>query len=199
MSQIPPDSPQPHNELEGHAPHKEADDREEVYYAGSPMVRGQIGKIFLWTIIGVLFIAAPILFRIFHKNHLWPIWWITLTCVVIGLLFIFIPVLIVKSVRYRISNYRIDFERGIFGKRIDTLELWHVEDIRFDQSFVDRMLGIGNITVISHDDTTPKLTMIGLPNPRPLFETLKQRVIAVKRQRGVVKMDVGGHGDMMNS
>jgi hypothetical protein len=31
----------------------------------------------------------------------------------------------------------------------------------------------------------------GLPNPRSLFESLKQRVIAVKRQRGVIKMDVG--------
>jgi hypothetical protein len=104
-------------------------------------------------------------------------------------------VMIVKSVRYRISNYRIDFERGIFGKKIDTLELWHVEDIHFEQSFLDRILGVGNITVVSHDDTTPRLVMIGIPNPRPLFETLKQRVIAVKRQRGVVKMDVGGHGD----
>ena len=32
---------------------------------------------------------------------------------------------------------------------------------------------------------------MSLPNPRPLFETLKQRIIAVKRQRGVVKMDIG--------
>jgi len=31
-----------------------------------------------------------------------------------------------------------------------------------------------------------------VPNPRPLFENLKQRVIAVKRQRGVIKMDTGG-------
>jgi hypothetical protein len=103
-------------------------------------------------------------------------------------------------VRYRITNYRIDFERGILGKKIDTLELWHVEDIRFDQSFLDRLLGVGNLTVVSSDETTPQLQMHGLPNPRPLFETLKQRVIAVKRQRGVLKMDSGGHdhGAMTN-
>jgi hypothetical protein len=93
--------------------------------------------------------------------------------------------------RYRITNYRIDFERGWLGKTIDTLELWHVEDIRYHQTFLDRLLNVGTITVVSHDESLPRLELKGLPNPRPLFETLKQRVIAVKRQRGVIKMDTG--------
>ena len=93
--------------------------------------------------------------------------------------------------RYRISNYRIDYERGVLSKNIDTLELWHVEDIQFHQSLIDRLSSVGTITVISHDETTPKLELHGLPNPRPIFESLKQRIIAVKRQRGVIKMDVG--------
>jgi membrane protein YdbS with pleckstrin-like domain len=202
MSQTPSSPQQPHNDLEDHAPHKETGDTEEVYYEGSPMIRGALGKIFLWALVGILLLATPIGFKMLSHDHEWPIWWITVAAVVLGLIFLCIPVLIVKSVRYRISNYRIDYERGIFGKRIDTLELWHVEDIRFHQSFADRLLGVGNLTVISHDDTTPRLEMTGIPNPRPLFETLKQRVIAVKRQRGVVKMDVGGHGahgDMSNA
>ena len=200
MSQIPPASPKPNSAFEESGPHREADDHEEVYYEGSPMIRGQIGHVVLWTLIGLLLICAPFVYSRLQKDHYWPIWWITLTCVILGLIFLGIPVLIVKSLRYRITNYRIDYEKGIFGKRIDTLELWHVEDIRVEQSFFDRIMGVGDITVISHDDTTPQRKIVGVPNPRPLFETLKQRVIAVKRQRGVVKMDVGGHvGDMGNT
>lgn len=45
--------------------------------------------------------------------------------------------------------------------------------------------------MISHDETMPRLVMHGLPNAKPLFESLKQRVISVKRQRGVIKMDPG--------
>jgi membrane protein YdbS with pleckstrin-like domain len=194
MSQTPPSPQPPHNDLEDHAPHREAGDTEEIYYQGSPMIRGAIGRIFLWALLGILMLAAPIAFKMLSKEHEWPVWWLTLAFVVVGLILLCIPVLIVKSVRYRISNYRIDYERGILGKRIDTLELWHVEDIQFRQSFLDRILGVGNLTVISHDDTTPRLDMRGVPNPRPLFDTLKQRIIAVKRQRGVVKMDSGGHG-----
>jgi len=191
MSQIPPTSSAAAAASGVPGPHREADDSEEIYYQGSPMVRGNIGKIFFWFLFGLVLIAAPVAFYFLSNPRHFPIWWITLACVVAGLIMWFIPVLIVKSVRYRITNYRIDFERGIFGKKIDTLELWHVEDIRFDQSFLDRLLGVGNLLVVSSDETTPQLHMHGLPNPRPLFDTLKQRVIAVKRQRGVLKMDVG--------
>ena len=171
------------------APHRPADDTEKVYYEGSPMIRGEIASMFLWTLLGAALIAAPILWRIF-KGH-GPHWIAWLVCIALGLFLLLIPVLVVKQFRYRISNYRIDFERGLLGKKIETMELWHVDDIEFEQSFFDRVMGVGKIVVFSNDKTTPKLELKGLPNPRPLFESLKQRVIAVKRQRGVIKMDIG--------
>jgi membrane protein YdbS with pleckstrin-like domain len=170
-------------------PHRPADDTEQVYYEGSPMVRAQLGVVMLWGLLALLLVAAPIVYRIF-KGAWWP-WYVNAALVVIGLLLLVIPLLIVKQFRYRISNYRIDFERGLLGKRIETMELWHVDDLEFQQSFFDRLMGVGQITVFSNDKTTPKLELKGLPNPRPLFESLKQRVIAVKRQRGVIKMDLG--------
>lgn len=172
-------------------PHKPADDREEVYFQGTPMIRGELGRLFACTLIGLLFIAAPFVYRFLQKDHLMPPWWATLACIVVGVLIMTIPWFLTKFIHYRISNYRIDFEHGLLSKDIDTLELWHVEDIHFHQSLLDRILGVGTITVISHDDTTPRLLLKSLPKARPLFDTLKQRVIAVKRQRGVIKMDVG--------
>jgi membrane protein YdbS with pleckstrin-like domain len=178
---------------EEHEPHRPTDDREEVYYEGSPLIRGEIGKFFLLWILGLVLIASPIICRIIWGW--WPHWIAMLVLIVAGLLIMWIPMLVIRSVRYRVSNYRIDFERGIFGKKIDTLELWHVEDIRMEQKFIERLLGVGTILVISNDASTPKLPLHGIPHPRPLFESLKQRIIAVKRQRGVVKMDMGGHLD----
>lgn len=170
-------------------PHRPADDSEEIYYQGSPMLRGELSSLFICWAIAVVLFAAPILFRVFETY--WPLVWITLACIVVGVIVALIPVLTVRRIRYRISNYRIDWETGLLSKNIDTLELWHVEDIRFHQSLIDRILGVGTITVISHDDTTPQMTMRGIPNPRPVFEALKQRIIAVKRQRGVLKVDSG--------
>jgi uncharacterized membrane protein YdbT with pleckstrin-like domain len=138
----------------------------------------------------VLLIAAPFVWHFVLGKEMWG-WLITGGFVVVGILLVLVPILVVRQFRYRISNYRIDYEKGLLGKRIETLELWHVDDIEFQQSFFDRIMGVGQITVFSNDKTTPRLELKGLPNPRPLFESLKQRVIAVKRQRGVIKMDVG--------
>ena len=169
--------------------HRPADDKEEVYFNGSPLVRGELGQMILTVIIGLTLIAMPVIY--YFLRGWWPVWWVTLLCIILGLLVLVIPYLLVKRTRYRITNYRIDFERGIFSKTVDTLELWHVDDIKFHQSFFDRLFGVGNITIMSNDKTTPQLNLRGLPRPRPLFDNLKQRVIAIKRQRGVIKMDIG--------
>lgn len=168
-------------------PHKPADDREEVYYEGSPLLRGNLRIICGWWLVSLLLIAAPFIWH--HFKTTWPIWWASLACVGLAILCIFIPILIVRSEKYRISNYRIDFESGILSKTINTLELWHVEDITFHQSLWDRILHVGSIEIDSSDRSTSELHLTGLPNPRPIFESLKQRIISVKRQRGVVKFD----------
>jgi hypothetical protein len=186
-SDLPPQAPSAAEDR----PHKPADDREEVYFQGTPMIRGELGRLLTCTVIGLLFIAGPFVYKAVAKGNPMPPWWVTLACVVAGLAIMTIPWFLTKFIHYRISNYRIDFERGLLSKNIDTLELWHVEDISFHQSLLDRILGVGTITVISHDDTNPRLHLKSLPKARPLFDQLKQRVIAVKRQRGVIKMDVG--------
>jgi membrane protein YdbS with pleckstrin-like domain len=184
----------PQTSLREEAPHKPADDREEVYFHGSPMLRGELGKLIGFTLIALILIAIPFIYYV--AQDAWPNIIVTIACILLGLVLLFVPWIMTKMERYRISNYRIDFERGLLSRNIDTLELWHVNDIQFHQSVTDRILGVGTITIVSDDSTTPRLALKSLPQPRPIFDMLKQRIIAVKRQRGVIKMDHGGHADM---
>ena len=160
------------------------DDRDEVYFEGSPALRGWLGSFTFCVVVGLGTAIGGMALQSYA-------WWLPLAGLLICALLLIIPVLLARSMRYKITNYRIDYERGLFSKDIDTLELWHVEDIKYHQSFMDRLLGIGQITVLPHDETTPFLLLRALPNPRPVFEALKQRIIAVKRQRGVIKIDAG--------
>jgi membrane protein YdbS with pleckstrin-like domain len=171
-----------------------AGDHEIVYFSGSPMLRGELMFTTFWILVGIAVAVAPFLVRYFRPQTYIP-WWVYLIALAVGAIVVLIPVLTMKRTRYRISNYRIDREIGLLSKRIETMELWHVEDIQFFQSLGDRLLGVGTITVLSHDDTTPRLELKSLPKPRPLFDQLKNRVIAVKRQRGVIKLDAGGISD----
>jgi membrane protein YdbS with pleckstrin-like domain len=170
-------------------PHKPADDQEHVYFEGSPLLRGDLGRLIFAAVIAAALIAIPIL----NQKYQWfpQRWWVWAIAIGLAIICLLIPIILTRSIRYKISNYRIDFERGILSKKYDTLELWHVDDVSLHQSLTDRIFGTGDITVISDDPSTPRLELSGVPNPKPLFDSLKQRVISVKRQRGVIKMDTG--------
>lgn len=166
-----------------------APDKEIVYFEGRPTLRADQAKALMWLLAGLVLICLPVLAWI--SNWTWWPWWLTLLCVVAAVVIVVVPMLLIRATRYRITNYRIDFERGILTKKIDTLELWHVDDIKFEQGLIDRMMNVGSIIILSDDKTTPRLDLHGVPNPRQLFAQLQERVIAVKRQRGVIKMDMG--------
>ena len=170
-------------------PHKPADDSEEVYFEGSPLLRAELGHVILWGLGGAVLLAIGIANLVKFKWS-WP-WWVYPILILIAAIVTFMPMMLRKTLRYRITNYRIDYERGLFARNIDTVELWHVEDLHFHQSLLGRLLNVGSIIVVSRDETLPRLELHSLPNPRPLYETLKQRVIAVKRQQGVLKVDPG--------
>src|SRR5437762_2130611 len=99
--------------------HKPADDTEQIYFEGSPLLRAEIGRGLVWLLIGIIAIAAPILLGLFTKVSVR--WWAYLAGAVVGLVFLSVPWLMAKSLRYRISNYRVDFEHGLLSKDIDTL------------------------------------------------------------------------------
>jgi membrane protein YdbS with pleckstrin-like domain len=172
-------------------PARPVEEEESVYFEGRPVLRADQAKAAMFVIIGVVLVALPILASVLDWTF-WR-WWMTVIAVALAVLAIVLPWLITRTTRYRITNYRIDFERGILKKRIDTLELWHVDDISFEQGLLDRIMNVGSIIILSGDRTTPRLELHGIPNPRAIFDSLRQRVITVKRQRGVIKMDAG-HG-----
>src|SRR5256885_7582776 len=89
------------------APHRPADDKEEVYFEGSPPLRGHIGMVLLYGLIGIILIASPFVLSMRFNVHM--LWWVKLVFVVAGIIVILVPVIIVKRTRYRITNYRIDF------------------------------------------------------------------------------------------
>jgi membrane protein YdbS with pleckstrin-like domain len=171
-----------------------AADEEVVFYEGSPKLRGEMGLLAGCIVPGALLVVLPILIGYWSQ---WSIsFWVYVIMIPLGIVIAILPGLLVKKNKYRISNYRIDHEQGLLAKRIDSIELWHVEDVRFNQSLFDRILGVGTIDIHSSDRTTPVLPLRSLPEPRKLFDAIKQRVIAVKRQRGVLKIDGGGGGGM---
>lgn len=93
-----------------------------------------------------------------------------------------------RSTKYRITDRSIDVEYGIVSRRIDTLPLWRVRDVEFQQSLSERMLGIARIYVLANDRTDPKLTLVGLIDSRSVFERVKEAADISRQNRNVIGM-----------
>ena len=59
--------------------------------------------------------------------------------------------LTLRSQSYRLSNQRLLIERGVLSRTIDEIDLRTVEDITFHQSFGERLLGLGQIGIVSSE------------------------------------------------
>ena len=91
-------------------------------------------------------------------------------------------VAVLKSHHYRITSQRIVIESGVLSKQIEEIDMRTVEDLLFRQSLLERMLGIGDITIVSADKTTARARLVGLERPRELRELI--RTTAYQATRG---------------
>jgi uncharacterized membrane protein YdbT with pleckstrin-like domain len=55
--------------------------------------------------------------------------------------------------RYRLTSYRLFHEVGVLGRKRDRIEVIDIDDVTLTQTFVERMLGLGTIHIISSDES----------------------------------------------
>jgi uncharacterized membrane protein YdbT with pleckstrin-like domain len=89
-----------------------------------------------------------------------------------------------KNTNYLITSERIVIESGIFSRKIDTIELYMVNDMELNKPFAQRLMGTGNLTVISEDHTNPVIHLLRLPlDVRQLYEKLRLSIKVCKQSR----------------
>jgi len=93
--------------------------------------------------------------------------------------------------RYRITSQRVVVETGIFGKRMDQIDLYRVVDFAMERSFGQRIMGTGTLVLEAMDKTTPELRIEGIrADVTALYERLRAAAEVEKQRRGVRLMDV---------
>ena len=94
-----------------------------------------------------------------------------------------------RAVRYTLSPQRLEIERGILGRRFESLDLWRVRDVVLEQTLIDRLRGVGRITVFSSDEVEPVLALGPVAEGKPLFDRLRDAVAAARKDARVVPLD----------
>ena len=91
-----------------------------------------------------------------------------------------------RALRYTLSAQRLEIEKGILGKRYESVELWRVRDVVLEQTFVERLRGVGRITVYSSDLSEPVLQLGPAAAAKPLFDRLRDAVSAARKNAQVI-------------
>jgi membrane protein YdbS with pleckstrin-like domain len=95
-----------------------------------------------------------------------------------------------RVIEYVITTQRVRIVSGIFSKDIQEIELFRVKDTMAHQSFLQRLFGLGTITVVSGDERHPRLVLSGIPRAIELRERLRQEVMTLRQRFGVRELDV---------
>lgn len=78
------------------------------------------------------------------------------------------------NTQYLITSQRIVIERGVFSKDIETLEIYQVDDIQLEKPLNQRIMGTGNMLLLTRDISAPKILLERLPiDVRDLYEQMR--------------------------
>ncbi len=95
-----------------------------------------------------------------------------------------------KCTTYELTTQRLRIRSGILSKKTDEMELFRVKDYTMDQPFLLRLVGLGNMTLITSDATTPTLAMRAIPGIENVREKLRTAVQNERDRKRVRQMDV---------
>ena len=180
-----PNSPAAFAQVTGNAPVI----AEETLWRGSPSWRVLIGKIVAIILTAILiplaarFLASYTADLDTSTNITKAGWWITGIAVAWQIISFLIVMLRLQSTIYTITNQRVMIERGMLSKSLNEIDLRYIDDTQFFQSFSERLLGIGNVTLISSDKAFPTTALLGIADPRNVRELIRARAYQVSQRQ----------------
>ena len=175
-----PAAPKTDNPLGGQTPDLR-DQPEKEIWEGSPSqwinfwwflvcVPGVLGTFYalfadspLWYLLCLLLVPVP-----------WAIWKIIST----------------RKTDYAITSQRLTLETGVFKRDLEEIELYRIKDTRLTRSFVQRLLQLGTVTVISSDESMPTLVIPAIKDSAKVRQIIRENVELVRRARGVLELDM---------
>ena len=117
-------------------------------------------------------------------------WWYVLCLLVIPIPWAIWKMVSTAKQNYAITTQRLTLETGVFKRELEEIELYRIKDTQLTRTFIQRLLKLGTITVISSDESMPRLEMPWIKTPTEVRQHLRENVELVRRARGVRELDM---------
>lgn len=102
-----------------------------------------------------------------------------------------------KTTLYELTSQRLRRTKGILNRTVEELELFRVKDYAMEQPLLLRMLGLGNLTLVTSDASTPTVDIKAVANVQDVREKLRNAVQAERDRKRVRELDVDGASESL--
>jgi hypothetical protein len=89
------------------------------------------------------------------------------------------------TTHYIITSERVRIIQGLLGKDREDIELIRIQDIDQSQSFRERLLNLGDITIRGHDASQPKAVLNNISDPQEVHELLRRAILSARKKYGL--------------
>jgi membrane protein YdbS with pleckstrin-like domain len=170
-----------------------------ILFKGSPSLWGLAGSL----VRGLFFLAVAIFLFVYPLEDL--SWFgsaadeesafasyrettaIVLAALVV--LWLLIKAVKLKTIRYEVTTDRIEWSRGVLDREVDNLDMFRIIDLRMRRTLLDCIFGVGTITLITTDKTTPNFTFQKIKSPRRLYDIIKKASLEADKRGSVVHLE----------
>lgn len=96
--------------------------------------------------------------------------------------------------RYSLSEDRLFVSTGLLNVKDEEVLLYRVSDISLKRGLMQRLVGVGTVTVMSSDKSSPKLELLNVKDPVGVKELIHEHVEAIKVARNVRMSEITSSG-----
>jgi uncharacterized membrane protein YdbT with pleckstrin-like domain len=162
---------------------------EETLWKGSPSWTLLIGHL---AVIVVTLVVIPLLAHFAAKatsdlltadRIVRAGWWITMILVLLESLAFLFSLARLRSTVYTVTNQRVMIETGMLTRSLGEIDLRYIDDSQFFQGVMHRMVGIGNVTLVSSDKAMPVYVLRGIRDPRGVREMIRTHAYKVSQRQ----------------
>lgn len=96
-----------------------------------------------------------------------------------------IKIIKLNKLKYKVTTQRIVIKEGIASTSSSEIELYRVKDLSITQTFMQKILNIGDITIQSAGIQNTNLEMKGIPNAYELREQIRASVHTTRKDNNI--------------
>ena len=85
-------------------------------------------------------------------------------------------------IHYTVTDERVRITEGLLGRSRENIELIRVQDIDYEQTFSERLLNLGDITIRSRDPNKPEVVLNNVKDPEQVYEILRRAVLKAREK-----------------